>query len=766
MATLGDLVVRIVGDNKELDSAIDSSQKKLQDFGKAAENVGKKLTTFVTLPILGIGAAFLKTASDAEETNAKFDAVFKEQAAEVREWAQEFSSAVGRASIENVKFLATIQDTLVPLGFARTAASDMSRQVVELATDLSSFNNLPTEQVINDIQSALVGNTETLRKYGVVASQAAIEQEALTSGLVDNKNEIDANVKAQAILQLIIKGTADAQGDALRTAGSFANQFRSLQAAAVDVATSFGEILIPAATRLVQMVRDTLSSFNALNDGQKQTILIVAGVAAAIGPLVLAVGKAITIFGALKAAIIAINTTALFGPVGIIVGIAAVTAALIGLGVARRQSQLEEIAEEFADVASAAELATEEIEAIETALRLGSFDGFTDAREQVDALSQNLGVSRLAVIDIGLKSQSVTQAYKDQLTALRGQAVEQAALAAYQDSWVGEAQRRAAAEARAQEMLRQRQQLQADEAEASRVRELERIEALRLVAEEERLAGIKIVEVLEDQKKKRETIVEEQVAVVQEALQEEITLVEEAVEERIELEEGYATAVGSIQDSLVAARQAQEEEETARLAEQLQARKDMYAGYAATVRDISRQLTDAILDFGSSLYDQQAQWIEENVEDEEERDRQIRALRRKEAQTQKLLGAFNIFVSTAEAIMKFLAGGNVPLAVIAGATGAIQLAAVLAKPLPQLAQGGIIPATPGGRAVIAGEGGSAEAVVPLDQIGRFMSDINRGGGAGGDTRVIVNLDGKPIIDTVAKASRNRTLLIDARAVVA
>ena len=37
--------------------------------------------------------------------------------------------------------------------------------------------------------------------------------------------------------------------------------------------------------------------------------------------------------------------------------------------------------------------------------------------------------------------------------------------------------------------------------------------------------------------------------------------------------------------------------------------------------------------------------------------------------------------------------------------------------IPNLAEGGIIPATPGGQLVRAGEAGSAEAIVPLSQYG-------------------------------------------------
>jgi len=216
---------------------------QLKSVGAAM--LGAFAATKVLSAIKNFSDVSSKAASDAEEIDSKFRTVFKNLAGDTEEWAKTYSASVGTSVTESKKFLATIQDTLVPLGFARKAASDMSREVVKLAIDLASFNNLPTETVVRDIQSAIVGNTETLRKYGVVASQAAIEQEALNSGLVTNKNEIDANIKAQAILNLTLKGTVDAQGDAIRTADSFANTQKRLNSQLLTLKETIGNLLNP-----------------------------------------------------------------------------------------------------------------------------------------------------------------------------------------------------------------------------------------------------------------------------------------------------------------------------------------------------------------------------------------------------------------------------------------------------------------------------------------------------------------------------------------
>jgi hypothetical protein len=142
---------------------------------KKAETTTSKLTSSlkklagpvalgaIALKAIEVGKQFSRLAADAEETRSKFNTVFKDQAASVSAWADDYADAVGRSSTDTLAFLATIQDTLVPLGFARGAAGDLSKQVVELAGDLASFNNL-RRMLLKDYslrQSASAKHTET-----------------------------------------------------------------------------------------------------------------------------------------------------------------------------------------------------------------------------------------------------------------------------------------------------------------------------------------------------------------------------------------------------------------------------------------------------------------------------------------------------------------------------------------------------------------------------------------------------------------------------
>src|SRR5690554_1676481 len=55
--------------------SLSSTEKKFEEVGKKFEKVGKNLTTKVTLPIVGIGAAAAKIGMDFEDSMSKVQAM-------------------------------------------------------------------------------------------------------------------------------------------------------------------------------------------------------------------------------------------------------------------------------------------------------------------------------------------------------------------------------------------------------------------------------------------------------------------------------------------------------------------------------------------------------------------------------------------------------------------------------------------------------------------------------------------------------------------
>jgi len=209
----------------------------------------------VTAAVAGVilvAKKFVTAASDLQEVNSKFNVVFKDQIDLAEKWAKQLVDSYAMSQREAKEYLSSIQDLLVPMGMAADSAGKMSIEVVKLAADLGSFNNLPTAQVMADIQSGLVGNYETMKKYGVVLNETVVQEKALAMGLAATKDELTAGQKAQAGYTLMVEGSKAAVGDMARTSGDYANQMKQVKARMEELAATIATPLLPALASLAQ----------------------------------------------------------------------------------------------------------------------------------------------------------------------------------------------------------------------------------------------------------------------------------------------------------------------------------------------------------------------------------------------------------------------------------------------------------------------------------------------------------------------------------
>ena len=94
---------------------------------------------------------------------------------------------------------------------------------------------------------------------------------------------------------------ADSGGAAQQMADTqldnLSGQLTLLKSALEGLAISFGEILMPAIRAIVEKVQAFVDKLNSLDDAQKQTVIKIALIAAAIGPLLIVLGKIISTVG-------------------------------------------------------------------------------------------------------------------------------------------------------------------------------------------------------------------------------------------------------------------------------------------------------------------------------------------------------------------------------------------------------------------------------------------------------------------------------------
>jgi hypothetical protein len=233
---------------------IGSSFEKLQGVVKASMIGGVTAIAGLGVATVGLGAKLVGLGSDAEEMQGKFNVVFSQTGQFVEDELTKFADLVGRSRFELMGMASTFGDTLKPMGFAEDAAADMSITLTQLATDLGSFNNMPMDEALQRLQGTLIGNHENALAFGVIINENTLKAELARMGADNLTGTMLEQAKVQARMNLLMAGTTDAQGDALRTSGSWANQMRRLKSTLTDAATELGKKLLPALTPVLSMI--------------------------------------------------------------------------------------------------------------------------------------------------------------------------------------------------------------------------------------------------------------------------------------------------------------------------------------------------------------------------------------------------------------------------------------------------------------------------------------------------------------------------------
>jgi len=280
-----ELKVRITGDSTDLNSALSDAQKSLVAFSKQAADIGKTMSTFVTAPLLAAGTASVKMASDFNESMNKVDVAFKSSSQLVKDFAKTSLTSFGIAEGTALDMASLFGDMATSMGLGVGEAAKLSTSLVGLAGDLSSFKNINIKEATTALNGIFTGETESLKRLGIVMTEANVKAYALSQGMT---KQYDTMTQAEKVLlryNYVMSATKNAQGDFARTNDGAANQMRMFGEGMKQLSAQMGQIMLPAVTSIVSSLNEMIAGFSNSSEGTKTFIVALAGIATATGPL-------------------------------------------------------------------------------------------------------------------------------------------------------------------------------------------------------------------------------------------------------------------------------------------------------------------------------------------------------------------------------------------------------------------------------------------------------------------------------------------------
>lgn len=195
--------------------------------------------------VADFAGASIKAASDLGEAQNLSRVTFNDSSRAVEAFAETTATSLGlstRAAIEAAGSFGTIGKAV---GLTDAGAAKFGTTLTSIAADLGSLRNIPVEEALQRLQSGLVGETESLRRLGIIVDQDTLKRAAQREGIVAGNRELTQQEKVLATYSEILRQTTAAQGDFARTSESLPNQLKEFNAQLENSQAQLGKLADP-----------------------------------------------------------------------------------------------------------------------------------------------------------------------------------------------------------------------------------------------------------------------------------------------------------------------------------------------------------------------------------------------------------------------------------------------------------------------------------------------------------------------------------------
>jgi hypothetical protein len=292
------LVIELVGEAKKFNKTLDEAGKEASSFGDKMQNTGKKMTAFVSVPVVGFLAASTKAAMDDAAAQAHLATTLSNTVGNSQKLVAQVEGYVEKA----MKASTFTDDELRPSfeAFLTTTKDvEKSQKLVNVAMDVAAGKGISLETATLAVAKASEGQFTAVNR--------------LIPGLIDVNDKTMTAEKAVALLSQTFNGQAQAATET--TAGKMKNLTRDLG----ETSEKIGTALLPAITSIATFATDTLiPTLDKVSGGNGAIALL--GIAAA-GPVLSNVGKLVNGIKALNLTLdaTAVKAAAALGAVGLVI---------------------------------------------------------------------------------------------------------------------------------------------------------------------------------------------------------------------------------------------------------------------------------------------------------------------------------------------------------------------------------------------------------------------------------------------------------------
>lgn len=320
---------------------IENAMKSGDDITKKFQNVGRSMTTFVTLPLTKLASAGIEYNATLETYTANLTTLLQGNEKQAKQLLSDLKAMANTTPFETTSLVKATQ-TMLGFGIQLKDSQKYLKQLGDISMgDSQKLDGLTL--AFSQVQSAgKLAGQDLLQMINQGFNPLNIISQKTGESIASLKERMgEGKVSAQEVAQALEWATEEgglfygAMDKASQTTeGKLSTLKDEFNSALGELTTS----LLPVFTQVVDKLTQMAKWFGNLSDSQKKTLITVVGVVAAIGPLLMILSKVIGIvktligvFKVIKTAMIAINAVMMANPIVLIIAAIVALIAIIVL---------------------------------------------------------------------------------------------------------------------------------------------------------------------------------------------------------------------------------------------------------------------------------------------------------------------------------------------------------------------------------------------------------------------------------------------------
>lgn len=185
----------------------------------------------------------------------QFKSIMGDSAKEAQNFVDKAERILGLDPEQMMGSLSSFQTLTRGFGIASDEAYKMSKNLTQLAADMSSFTGESMDLALQRLKSGISGEIEPMRKWGIALDQATLQERAHALGINKKVSEMTRAQKTELAYYQIMHATQYAQGNMARTLLTPASALRIVQTEFKQLGRAMGSVFIPIAMKIIPVIR-------------------------------------------------------------------------------------------------------------------------------------------------------------------------------------------------------------------------------------------------------------------------------------------------------------------------------------------------------------------------------------------------------------------------------------------------------------------------------------------------------------------------------